>query len=224
LGFSPRRSNLDNFRRLGSSKVYYLPSGYDETLFASSVQCGDTPAYDVLFVGGADADRASFMTEFMHYGPPIAVAGAYCERYLTFRAYALGTKSPDIIRGLTAAAKVDLCLVRRANRDGHVMHSLKLRRLAVACWRKIPRNIVKFLGRKARRSFISAMPKKRLNARVRYSVIRPNVSALLRAFIVASLMALTTYTFRLATMVGIVKGEGSRIKPRGATTGPMTAC
>ena len=126
LVFSPRRSNLDDFQRLGCPKVHYLPFGYDETLFASPVQSGDTPAHDVLFVGGADADRAAFMTEFMRHGPPVAVAGGYWERYPAFRAYALGTKPPEVIRALTAAAKVNLCLVRRANRDGHVMRSFEI--------------------------------------------------------------------------------------------------
>ena len=126
LVFTPRRSNLNDFQRLGCPKVHYLPFGYDETLFASPVQSGDTHAHDVLFVGGADADRAAFMAEFMRYGPPVAVAGGYWKRYPAFRAYALGKKPPEVIRALTAAAKVSLCLVRRANRDGHVMRSFEI--------------------------------------------------------------------------------------------------
>ena len=51
LVFTPRRSNLEDFQRLGCPKVHYLPFGYDETLFASPVQCGDTPAHDVLLIG-----------------------------------------------------------------------------------------------------------------------------------------------------------------------------
>jgi spore maturation protein CgeB len=126
LVFTPRRSNLDDFQRLGCARVHYLPFGYDETLFASPVQSDETHAYDVLFVGGADADRAAFMTEFMRHGLPVAVAGGYWERYPAFRAYALGTKPPKVIRALTAAAKVNLCLVRCANRDGHVMRSFEI--------------------------------------------------------------------------------------------------
>jgi spore maturation protein CgeB len=38
----------------------------------------------------------------------------------------LGEKSPEVIRALTGAAKVNLCLVRRANRDGHVMRSFEI--------------------------------------------------------------------------------------------------
>src|SRR5262245_39102219 len=44
LVFSPRRLNLEDFRRLGCAKVHYLQFGYDETLFASPVKCGDIPA------------------------------------------------------------------------------------------------------------------------------------------------------------------------------------
>jgi spore maturation protein CgeB len=38
----------------------------------------------------------------------------------------LGIKPPEVVRGLTAAAKVNLCLVRHANRDGHVMRSFEI--------------------------------------------------------------------------------------------------
>jgi spore maturation protein CgeB len=124
--FSPRRSNLDDFRRLGCAKVHYLSFGYDESLFASTAYFGDLHAHDVLFVGGADPDRVAFMTEFMRHGPPVKVAGGYWERYPAFRAHALGLKPPEIIHALTVAAKVNLCLVRRANRDGHVMRSFEI--------------------------------------------------------------------------------------------------
>jgi len=124
--FSPRRSNLNDFRRLGCAKVHYLPFGYDERLFASAAYPSDTSVHNVLFVGGADADRAEFLAEFMRHGPPVAVAGGYWERYPAFRAYALGVKPPEVIRALTAAAKINLCLVRRANRDGHVMRSFEI--------------------------------------------------------------------------------------------------
>jgi spore maturation protein CgeB len=68
----------------------------------------------------------AFMTEFMRNGPPVALVGGYWERYPAFRAQALGIKPPEIIRALTASAKVNLCLVRRANRDGHVMRSFEI--------------------------------------------------------------------------------------------------
>jgi spore maturation protein CgeB len=126
LIFSPRRSNLDDFQRLGCPKVHYLPFGYDETLFASPLRSGDTLAHDVLFVGGADSDRAAFMSEFMRHGPRVTLVGGYWKSFPGFRAYALGIKSPEVICALTGVAKVNLCLVRRANRDGHVMRSFEI--------------------------------------------------------------------------------------------------
>jgi spore maturation protein CgeB len=126
LVFSPRRANLNDFRGIGCAKVHYLPFGYDDSLFASAAYSGDTAEHDVLFVGGADADRAAFMSEFMHYGPPVTVVGGYWERYPAFRRFALGIKPPVAIGALTVAAKINLCLVRRANRDGHVMRSFEI--------------------------------------------------------------------------------------------------
>jgi spore maturation protein CgeB len=123
--FSPRQSNLDDFRHLGCARVHYLSFGYDESLFANAAQF-DFPAHDVLFVGGADSDRVAFMTEFIRHGPPVKVAGGYWEKFPAFRTHALGLKPPEIIKALTAAAKVNLCLVRRANRDGHVMRSFEI--------------------------------------------------------------------------------------------------
>jgi spore maturation protein CgeB len=126
LVFTTRRSNLDDFRRLGCPNVHYLPFGYDESLFSPSGYPDNTPIHEILFVGGADPDRAAFISEFMRYGPPVAVAGGYWERYPALRPFALGNKPPEVIRALTAAAKVNLCLVRRANRDGHVMRSFEI--------------------------------------------------------------------------------------------------
>ena len=80
-------------------------------------------AHDVLFVGGAEPDWAAFMREFMRHGSPVLLAGASVSGLPSLR---MGIKPPEIVRALTAAAKVNLCLVRRANRDGHVMRSLEI--------------------------------------------------------------------------------------------------
>lgn len=124
--FTPRRANVDDFRRLGCSDVRYLPFGYDDVLHARSDGRVDAPNCDVLFVGGADRDRVAFATAFMRGGSSLALVGSYWERFWFTRRYALGCKPPETIRELTAAAKVNLCLVRRANRDGHVMRSFEI--------------------------------------------------------------------------------------------------
>lgn len=123
--FTPRRANMDDFRRLGCRDVHYLPFGYD----ARHAQPPERPqpdGADVLFVGGADRDRVAFVREFISYGLPITLIGGYWDRFAAVRRHGAGVKSPDELRPLTAAAKINLCLVRRANRDGHVMRSLEI--------------------------------------------------------------------------------------------------
>lgn len=124
--FTTRRANIANFLDIGCGQVHYLPFGYDEWLFCRPVRSFDGPAPDVLFVGGADRDRVAFMTEFLRTGPRVALVGGYWERFPAMRPYALGQRLPKTLCALTAAAKVNLCLVRRVNRDGHVMRSFEI--------------------------------------------------------------------------------------------------
>jgi spore maturation protein CgeB len=124
--FTPRRANMEDFRALGCPDVRYLPFGYDEELFNAARVPVDAPSCDVLFVGGADRDRITFMSEFLRSGLRTALVGGYWERYPETRSFALGFKTPRELNAMTATAKVNICLVRRANRDGHVMRSFEI--------------------------------------------------------------------------------------------------
>jgi spore maturation protein CgeB len=124
--FTTRRANIGNFADIGCAEVNYLPFGYDEWLFSRRAWFSDRTAPDILFVGGADRDRVAFMTEFLRTGLRVALVGRYWQRYPAMRPYALGQQEPEALCALTAAAKLSLCLVRRANRDGHVMRSFEI--------------------------------------------------------------------------------------------------
>lgn len=124
--FTPRRANTDDFRALGCTDVRYLPFAYDDELFASALSPEAVTAYDVLFVGGADRDRAAFMRAFMASGLRTALAGNHWHRFPQFGGSDLGPTDVGAMRRLTAAAAVNLCLVRRANRDGNVMRSFEI--------------------------------------------------------------------------------------------------
>lgn len=126
LVFTPRHANLGDFKRIGCSNVSYLPFAYDTLLNADVEQPGNASTSDVLFVGGADKDRVDFMKTFIRLGPSISLCGAYWDRYSPTRPHTIGHKSHQAVSQLTAAAKVNLCLVRRANRDGHVMRSFEI--------------------------------------------------------------------------------------------------
>lgn len=132
--FTPRTRNIADFVGLGCKTVRYLPFGYDESIFGSEHVTLPSSAQtsEVLFVGGADRDRFNFIEVLLSEGIPMALVGGYWDRYPSVKAHALGHKSPDELSALTRAAKVNLCLVRRANRDGHVMRSFEMAALG-AC-------------------------------------------------------------------------------------------
>lgn len=127
---SPRRSNLRDLAALGCPRVEYLPFGYDPELHfpdpAEDEEERTALAADVVFVGGADRDRIPFLRALLASGLDVAVYGSYWERYRATRRHTRGQTDPARIRRATTTAKVSLCLVRRANRDGHVMRSFEI--------------------------------------------------------------------------------------------------
>jgi spore maturation protein CgeB len=127
--FTTRRANLQDFRALGCRAVRYLPFGYDPLLFhAASASEAAVPEFRsrVLFVGGADRDRVPLIETLVAAGVPVTLYGDYWTRYPGTRQRTRGHARPETVRLATAAADVCLCLVRRANRDGHVMRSLEI--------------------------------------------------------------------------------------------------
>jgi spore maturation protein CgeB len=127
--FSPRRANLEDLQRHGCPAVSYLPFAYDEEAHLGSlptVEDNDPSRPDIVFVGGADSDRVPFMTALLQADFNLELYGGYWERYTQTRRHAGGHISPLETQRITAHAKIALCLVRRANRDGHVMRSLEI--------------------------------------------------------------------------------------------------
>lgn len=125
--FTPRRANVDDFSTHGCADVRYLPFGYDPQLFPpATAMTGAAASRQILFVGGADQDRIQFFRDFSAQGMSPTLVGGYWEKVEDLAAFAIGQLSAQELRGITANAAVNLCLVRRANRDGHVMRSLEI--------------------------------------------------------------------------------------------------
>jgi spore maturation protein CgeB len=117
---------LEDLKRSGCKQVRYLPFGYDEELFHPQEVISQTDSKTVLFVGGADDDRARFFEELQSYGCPLTLIGSYWERYRGLTQFSRGQLGPDQLLEVSSRAAVNLCLVRRANRDGHVMRSFEI--------------------------------------------------------------------------------------------------
>jgi spore maturation protein CgeB len=124
--FSTRRANLEDFRKIGCSQVSYMPFAYDPELFYPEEPLKEESKYDILFVGGADDDRAPILNEIIQSGLRIALYGDHWGGYKFLRQWHLGRASQDMLRLLTSSIPINLCLCRRANRDGHVMRSFEI--------------------------------------------------------------------------------------------------
>jgi len=124
--FSVRRANLVDLDKHGCHNVTYVPFGFDADLFFPESPAPDECrrlAADVLFVGGAEPERLSSVAALTRNGFQVALYGDSWNRYPVTRQSHRGRADPGLLRKATAVAKVSLCLVRRANRDGQVMRS-----------------------------------------------------------------------------------------------------
>jgi len=128
--FSPRRSNLKDLRKFGCPKISHLPFAYSREIHFSELPVGSEEqqrfSSDIIFAGGADPERKPYLAELIKEGLRVALYGGYWERYRETKAHAMGHADPHTLRKAVAGAKVALCLVRRANRDGHSMRTFEL--------------------------------------------------------------------------------------------------
>ena len=127
--FSTRRANLEDLRALGCRKVSFLPFAYSPTMHrpgtALSRDQQDQDGPDLIFAGGADRDRVPYLAACIQAGFHVQLHGGYWERFPATRKLTLGLVGPNELREAVSRAKVSLCLVRRANRDGHVMRTFE---------------------------------------------------------------------------------------------------
>lgn len=128
--FTPRRANISDLRGTGCRAVSYLPFAY-----APELHFPDPPATpedrdrydsDVVFAGGADSDRVPLMAALINSGVKVALYGGYWRKHKVTRGHALGHADPPTLRKAIGGSRVAICLVRRANRDGHSMRTYEV--------------------------------------------------------------------------------------------------
>ncbi len=128
--YSPRRAMLPDLENAGCRQTHFLPFGYDADLFypAPEEECKQAGLLvaDVVFAGGADADRVPYMRALMERGFDLALYGDYWHRQPGTQAIARGQADVQKLRLALASAKLALCLVRRANRDGSCMRTFEV--------------------------------------------------------------------------------------------------
>jgi hypothetical protein len=128
--FSTRRANLEELRGLGCPAVSFLPFAYAPRLHRPEPTCNGcadyAPEEDLFFAGGADRDRVPYLAACIRAGLRVRLHGGYWNRYAETRGRAQGHLPPHRLSHAMSRSRVALCLVRRANRDGHVMRSFEI--------------------------------------------------------------------------------------------------
>lgn len=128
--FSPRKANLIDLQHLGCREISFLPFAYAPELHYPEIVSEEDEkrhfAADVVFAGGADTDRVDYLVALIRTGFNVALYGGYWNRCAGTKAVWRGHADPPTLRKAINGAKVALCLVRRANRDGHVMRTFEV--------------------------------------------------------------------------------------------------
>lgn len=126
-----KRAIMTDVQRAGCRRVVHVHFAYKPELHfpevpATREERGRFSA-DVVFVGGVDQDRLPYINAITGL-PNVSVAlyGSYWQRYPRLRPFARGFAVGRDYRLALGGAKIALCLVRRANRDGHVMRTFEI--------------------------------------------------------------------------------------------------
>ena len=81
---------------------------------------------DVAIIGGADSDRIPIALALARAGFKLNLYGGYWNRDAELRRFWKGFIHGRELRLAVGAACVNVCMVRKANRDGNAMRSLEL--------------------------------------------------------------------------------------------------
>jgi len=121
---------VDDVRRAGARTVIHTWFGYQPSVHFPEAPATDDEARrfasDVILAGGADRDRLHDLEPLVSTDVSLALYGGYWNRDPRFRPYARGFAIGRDYRLALGGAKIGLCLVRRANRDGHAMRSFEI--------------------------------------------------------------------------------------------------
>ena len=126
-----KRAIMKDVQRAGCQNVAFVHFGYEPTLHFPEQPT--TPeeierfSSDVVFIGGADKDRVPYFEALAKIpGLELRLYGGYWNRYPSLKQYYRGFALGRDYRLALGGAKIAVCLVRRANRDGHCMRTFEI--------------------------------------------------------------------------------------------------
>lgn len=126
-----KRAIIPDVKKMGCPEVKFVPFGFDPVFHYPehpvSVTNFNNFYCDVCFIGGADRDRIPTISKISQVGDiNFHLYGGYWNRISKFRKYYKGFAIGRDFRLAIGCAKINVGLVRRANRDGHAMRSFEI--------------------------------------------------------------------------------------------------
>ncbi|MEM4724135.1 MAG: glycosyltransferase [Candidatus Hadarchaeum sp.] len=126
-----KRAITEDVRRAGCRNVVYVPFGYEPSLHFPELPTTEKEclrfASDLCFIGGADRDRFPVLRRVAELpGINLHLYGGYWQRDPMLRPFHRGFAYGRDYRLAMSGTRIALCLVRRANRDGHVMRTFEI--------------------------------------------------------------------------------------------------
>ncbi|MGB8684535.1 MAG: glycosyltransferase [Candidatus Binatus sp.] len=127
-----KKDIMSDVRRAGCANVAYVRFGYKPEVHFPEAPATEEEreqfACDVMFIGGCDAHRSAYFEALIRAMPEVKLRlyGMYWERVRALRPYARGFAVGREYRLAVGGAKISVNLVRRANRDDHVMRTFEI--------------------------------------------------------------------------------------------------
>ncbi len=127
-----KRAIMHDVERAGCRAAIYLPFGYKpEVHFPQAPETAEEHRRfdcDAVFIGGADTDRAPWFEALLGAIPKLRLNlfGGYWNRYRALSENFRGIANGRDFRLAVGGAKIAINLVRRANRDDHVMRTFEI--------------------------------------------------------------------------------------------------
>jgi hypothetical protein len=127
-----KRAIMNDVRAAGCPRVAFVPFGYEPSLhFPDKFNPPEELerfSCDVVFIGGGDQDRYPYFQALVRAIPDLHLHlyGGYWDNDSLLAPYHRGFALGRDYRLALQGAKIAPCLVRRANRDGHVMRTFEV--------------------------------------------------------------------------------------------------
>jgi spore maturation protein CgeB len=129
---SPRHANLTDLKDLGVRCVHFVPFGYKPEVHFEEVAANSSERQrydaDVCFIGAADPDRLVYFEALIEQMPKVRLSlyGGFWNRSRRLAPFWRGFATGREFRLAVSGAAVSVNLVRRANRDDHVMRTFEI--------------------------------------------------------------------------------------------------